>query len=378
MKKNIESLLAELTQVTSQQKSASDIDPATSHPIGKVDDGTIPAKEGEFAAENKSQSKEMGTPAGVDSTTSPVNPEKKPADKPNEIPSTTADQPAPADVKPEVTTTESETNKAKKEASVLDEIADFMKKASAIQPVKTEPKTTEPAPAKVASVDDATAQLEKAASEQIQEMLKISGIDLAKATPAEKKAALIKVATAKAERSVDGFLVTLDKATFEKALRGEIVKKAADEIMPPEVPADGGAMDPQAAAPAPAGAPAPAPAPEAGAPAGQGSEQEAQVMQLLQQAEQGQITPDQLMQALQALGIDPQLIQAVMSQMGQAGGAPAAAPAEAPAPTPAPEAAPAEAGKEGSDGPAEEKKEASANDVTTMRKALASLLVSSI
>lgn len=340
-------ILTLLQNIRQSVKSAA-LDAPTSHPSGDAPDGDTVATEGAQSAANEASIKENQGATAADAKAN-ENPQKLPAPVANQaiLDPGSVDQAPPAEIKP------SETKPAEEPGSITEKIAkvqadlvSYLAEVSAIIPVVKTASAPAPAPAPAPVVNNAEmekeaaalAEVEKMASATLQAMLASQKVS-PDAPDDVKRAALVKAAMSNAEAAFAGFALTFDKNIMTKMARGDysFIKKAGDEVLPDDT---GGAA--QATPPsAPAGdAPAGPEAAAAGADAGGAAPSEDEMIQeILAMVDRGELPPDQLVAALQAVGVSEEKIQEVVQALGQAGQAAGGAPAEA---APA-EAAPAEA-----------------------------------
>lgn len=340
-------ILQLLQNIRASVKSAA-IDAPTSHPSGDAPDGDTVATEGAQSAANEAAIKENQGATAADAKAN-ENPQKLPAPVANqaELEPGSVDKAPPAEIKPAETKPAEEPGSiTEKVAKVQADLTSYLAEVSAILPVeKKAAETPAPTPTdaeKAAMEKEAaqTAEVEKLASETLKAMLASQNVP-ADAAEDVKRAALVKAAMSNAEAAFAGFVLSFDNNVMTKMAKGDysFIKQAGDEVLPDDTggaaqttPAAAGAGDapssPEAAA-APAGAEG----------AGQPSEDEL-IQQILAMVDSGQLPPDQLVAALQAVGVSEQKIQEVVQALSQAGGAAAAGGEGAPAP----EAAPADAG----------------------------------
>jgi hypothetical protein len=365
---------------TAGRKSAADA--PTSHPVGSADDGAIPAKEGEFAKTNLTDSKRTGGPLSVDNAEDGVHPTKKQKNLPQqqELNPTSADGPVPSEIKPKKTVESGdddndagalggqETGGGKGEghvggvggpkfanAKVVSDMDEFLKLASAIIPQEEKPmgaagnatpasQTSAPAGSKAAgAVEDGISQeeandlleQEKQASILIKHTLAKMNVP-ENASVATKRAALVQAVAAEGEKAANGWLASMDERVLTAITTGNLdvlgLKKADDAgaALPPSVPSGDAGAAAGGEAP-PAGAEGAAP------PAGGegGGDVEQVIQQVLAAVQAGEIPAEEALGLLKEMGVPDEIIAQIAQQLGGAGGAAAGGEGAAPAGDPA-------------------------------------------
>jgi len=359
-------ILQLLQNIRASVKSAA-IDAPTSHPSGSAPDGDTTASEGAQSAANEASVKENlgGTAADASANANPKKLETPP-DNQKELEPGSVDKAPPAEIKPKETKPAEEPGSInEKIAKVQSDLANYLAEVSAIIPVvknaeegskeHEKKESSEEESKEKKSGDDeskekeskdseekkaaALNEIEKMASDTLKAMLASQKV-APDASEDVKRAALVKAAMANAEAAFAGFALTFDNAVMTKMARGDysFIKTAGDEVLPDDT---GGAAQTTAPAAGAGDAPADAAAaPEAGAAGGAAPSEDELIQEILKMVDSGQLPPDQLVAALQAVGVSEQKIQEVVQALGQAGGAAGGAPADAGAGA----AAPAEAG----------------------------------
>ena len=348
----------------------------TTHPVGDVEDPTeTPVQEGEFAAKNTADSKDNAGPLGVDNQPDSHPVKEKMHDKENQsdLKTSQAEDPPPSEIKPTKTVAHGDTDtdtgslggneaadreeeptgdvggvggpdfsQTSKAAAWLQKVSAFIPKLEEGEKTAKAADKTEAEPEEKPEVEDKTdteenlvtadeaadlVAAEKAAKAIIDQALQSCRLPK-EATVDQAREALIRLYADNAVKYAHGFLVSTDESLLKSLRNGTfhstVQKRAAGDPMAGGMPMGDpmGGGDPMGD-PMAGGAPA-------GDPMGGGEDP---IMLVLQALESGEISPEEAVQALLALGLSEEEIMEIFGEPG-AGGAPAPGGEGAPAPAP--------------------------------------------
>ena len=305
--------LSEMLKVASAKSATQE--PPSSAPAAKDDSETKYTK-GPHAATDEADAKKMAGPTGVEATSGTTNPESYSPTAPAQEalnPGTSEQKP---ETKPDVVTaagSDSDTAETLKEASsIAASLEAYIKEAAIVPQVE---KTYQQA--RVEMIDKSAAQQLQAAEDACKDIiaryLAANGLDESSGSHA-KRAAVVSGVISEYDLMADGFILSCHPDQMQAT-----IKRAAEDVvgdMPQDVPMDEGAA---------AGA---VPPDESGV-----MDIDPQILQeivqLLQQVEAGEITPEQLLVALQELGVPDEVLMQIAQELDIASqGAAEAAPPE--------------------------------------------------
>jgi len=316
--------LSEMVKVASAKSATQE--PPSSAPAAKDDSETKYTK-GPHAATDEADAKKMAGPTGVEATSGTTNPESYSPTAPAQEalnPGTSEQKP---ETKPDVVTaagSDSDTSETLKEASsIAASLEAYIKEAAIVPQVE---KTYQQA--RVEMIDKSAAQQLQAAEDACKDIiaryLAANGLDESSGSHA-KRAAVVSGVISEYDLMADGFILSCHPDQMQAT-----IKRAAEDVvgdMPQDVPMDEGAA--AGAVPPDEGAAAGAVPPDESGVMDIDPQILQEIVQLLQQVEAGEITPEQLLVALQELGVPDEVLMQIAQELDIASqGAAEAAPPE--------------------------------------------------